>query len=251
MIYKISQLIIAITVVLAVSAVAHSQEHEPVSPVNKESNLTVRLGDRVIAIPPPTGFEEASSQFPNIKTRFQASEPPENDLIGAYLPKAECEALRRGEAVVLTYYAKASVLRMARDSAFNDSQFAEMVSYLRANSETLMDPQGAKIKQVLQQLDKVYTKEKAQETKVALAEPKNLGVIDNRANVFTIMIAMTVNIDSGGTQSTIPMLAGITYLKIKEKVIFVFTYRKYNSQADLETLKNFTINWNNGILAAN
>lgn len=205
----------------------------------------------MIAIPDPEGFEEVTERFEKLKTLFRASEPPENDLLGGYLPVSDCDLLRRGENAPFTYYAKAAVLRIGREHLISPSYFEEMVAYFRNNDETLMDPDSPKMKAMIQQMDQALSKGSSKEIKLDLSQPKNLGAFDVRPNVYSVMLLMSLKVESGGTLKTLPVAATLTYLRVKEKVIFVYTYRKYQSKTDVETLRGFTTKWTNSILAAN
>src|SRR6267142_5471958 len=56
-----------------------------------------QLGDKVVVIPDPEGFEEAASQFEIIKKNMSATEDPGNDMLAVHLQVSECEKFRRGE----------------------------------------------------------------------------------------------------------------------------------------------------------
>ena len=114
--FRHSKFLIAASVLVVFSAIAHAQT-PPTKP------LSVRLGEAVIAIPAPEGFEEVTEQFEKLKTCFRATEPPENDLLGGYLPVSDCELLRRGQNALFTYYAKVGVLRIGREHLISPSYF--------------------------------------------------------------------------------------------------------------------------------
>jgi len=78
----------AICLVVNASAVAQTR---------KADVATFHLGNQVIAIPAPIGFEEAASQFESIKNHFTLTEAPGNDMLAVHLPHADCQKLRAGE----------------------------------------------------------------------------------------------------------------------------------------------------------
>lgn len=242
--FRVSRLLVFATVLLVSGVAAQAQSHEV-------SAFSVRVGDKTIAIPAPEGFEEATSQFLQIKARFKATEAPENEVLAAHLTVADCNLVRSGQNASFQHYTKVSVLRAARDQSISDQMFAGIVADFRKNGSTYFDINSPKMQDMFKQWDRELTKLDSKDTKVAVTDPQNLGEFDVRPNVYSILIRIDVNINSGSDQGRIPMLAGVTYLRVKDKVIFVYTYRRYASPADAESLRDFSIKWNNSILAAN
>ena len=241
-----SRLLILAIIVLVASVSAPAQSHEA-----KVNVFSVRVGDKVIIIPPPEGFEEATTQFEQVKTRFTATEAPQNDMLAAHLSVDDCKLLRSGQNALFAQYTKVSVLRAARDLSITAPMFASIVADFRKNSSAYLDMNSPQMQEMFKQWDRELSKLDAKDTKTALSEPQNLGEFDNRANVYSVMLRMELNRASGSEQAKIPMLAGVTYLKVKDKVIFVYTYRPYRERTDVEKLREFSIKWNNSILAAN
>src|SRR5437870_10313611 len=95
--------VLALTIALAVSVSAQAQTRK----TNNTSLL--QLGDRVVVIPAPDGFEEAASQFEDVKARFTVTEDRGNDLLAIHLLATDCERLRRGESGPFNFYTKISV----------------------------------------------------------------------------------------------------------------------------------------------
>lgn len=242
--FRFSRLIIFAFVVGFSSVTAQAQSHEV-------KVFSVRVGDKVIVIPPPEGFEEATTQFEQIKSRFTVTEAPQNDMLAAHLSVADCNLLRSGQNALFGHYTKVSVLRAARDLSVSVPMFAEIVADFRKNGSTYLDMKSPKMQEIMKQWDRELTKLDSKDTKVGLSEPVNLGEFDTRSNVYSVMMRIELSYAAGSEQAKIPMLAGVTYLKVKDKVIFVYTYRRYQSQTDVETLRDFSIKWNNSILAAN
>jgi hypothetical protein len=56
---------------------------------------------------------------------------------------------------------------------------------------------------------------------------------------------------SGDGEVTVPLVAGLSYVRVKQRLIYVYTYRRYNSATDVEVLRDFTRQWLGKILAAN
>jgi hypothetical protein len=66
-----------------------------------------------------------------------------------------------------------------------------------------------------------------------------------------VILMMNFTSKSGDSEVTVPLVAGLSYVRVKQRLIYVYTYRKYNSTTDVEVLRDFTRQWIGKILAAN
>ena len=94
-----STLFVAVLVAVCGVVVQAQPKQAPQKAVAKTSS--VQLGDKVVVIPNPEGFEEGSSQFKELRDRFQATESPQADFLLAHLPESECRLLRNGGALLI------------------------------------------------------------------------------------------------------------------------------------------------------
>ena len=237
--------IAAIIVVALFSATSKSQDH------NKPSLFSVRLGDAELYIPPPEGFEEASAQFEQIKTRFAATESPANDMLAVHLPKSTCELFRQGKDPNLTLWTKVSVLKTGRTTFFSNADFATVVAEFRKNGATMMDPDGPLMKSELDHLDRALSNMSSKDASVNITQPVNLGEFDVRPNVYGVLLLITFKVSTGAEQSVTPILGGMSFVRVKNRLVYFYTFQKYQSKADLKTVTTFSKNWTNMVLAAN
>lgn len=210
-----------------------------------------QLGDQVITIPAPNDFEEAASQFESIKTRFTVTEAPANDMLAVHLTNADCEKLRGGQAAPLNFYTKISVSKRARDLDYSGEQFANLVAEFRKTGAQVMDINGPAMQETLKHLSKGLSELNKKDTQADMDQPLNLGEFDTRPNVYSFMLLLNLKTQSTGAKASTMTAAGISFVRIKQRLIFVYTYRKYESKTDVETLRDFTKQWIGQILAAN
>jgi len=231
----------------AIAIAAQAQEHAP----RRAKTSSVRLGNKVIVVPDPPGFEEALSQFPKYKERVLATEGPENDTLLAHLPVADCNLLRQGAQPNYSFYTKVSVLRAARDLPTSRGTLAEAAESFRKNAGTYLDPKGPTMKRLITRVEKGLSELDAKETDVDFTQPQNLGEFDVRPDINSFMLLMTVKVNSGGTEVSFPMLAALSFVRVNERIIYVYAFKKYRAEADIDELKQFASKWNSGIVAAN
>lgn len=217
----------------------------------KAGAKTFQLGDRLIAIPAPDGFEEAASQFESIRNRFSATEDPGNDMLAVHLSIADSEKVRRGDDNSFSFYTKVSVNKAFRDRDVSDADFSDIVGRFKQSTSTLLDINSPSMKATLENLEKSLSELNKQSTNLDISEPVNLGEFDNRPNVYGLMLLLTLRMQSGETQVNRVVVGTLSFVRMKQRLIYCYTYRKYDSKADIAILRDFTKQWIGKILAAN
>ena len=237
---------------LTTVATARAQEHESrqakSSPAKSSS---VRLGEKVILIPDPEGFEEGTSQFESFKRRVEVAEAPQNDMLLAHLPVSDCELVRKGLTATYDHYTKVSVMRASREVAISRAEMKAALANFRGQMGTYLDPNGPAMKALEKHLERGLTNLDEKETNVDFSKPQLLGEFDVRPDVNSYLMLMTITLSAGGTEQSLPMLVTTSFVHVKDRVIFVYSYKKYRSQADIDAIKQFATKWTTSILAAN
>ena len=210
-----------------------------------------QLGERVVTIPNPDGFEEAASQFESIKKQMTATEDPGNDMLAVHLPKEDCEKLRRGEFGAHDFYTKISIRKANRTRDETVSDFSALVSEFRKSGADVLDINSPRMKATVEHLDKSLSELNKSDTNLEMSQPVNLGEFDTRPNVYSVLLLLTYKYDENGVRKTKPIIGGLTFLRVNQRLIYVFTYRNYAAKTDFEVLQSFTKTWVGKILAAN
>ena len=249
-------LLIAVALLTFV-APARAQEHElrqpklPPATTAPAKISSVQLGDRTILIPAPEGFEEGTTQFEGFKQRVVATESPVNDMLVAHLPVSDCELLRKGMLATYAHYTKVSVLRTARELSFSRADLAKAISDYNKNFNSYLDPNGPAMNQLEKHIERGLTNLDSRETNLDLSKPQNLGEFDVRPDVASFLMIVSFKIDSGGVGQSFPVLTSLSFVRVKDRIIFAYSFLRYRTHADIETTKQFTTRWTTSILAAN
>jgi hypothetical protein len=244
---------LASALVFVVGVVAHAQDHQTnaTKPTSSLSS-SVRLGEKVVVIPTPEGYEEATSQFKKIKDRFSATEAPENDMLLVHMLAADCELMRQGSNATFSQYTKVSVLRQARALTVTSAMMAAAVEELRAQAVKFPDPNNPTTVAMEKHLERALSNLNSKQTTIDFGKPEVLGEFNVAPNVFSLLMLLNVKLNQAGVEGKpTPMLMSVSYVRVKERIIFVYVYKHLESKADLEPLKAFTTNWTNAIVAAN
>lgn len=257
---KIDRLLFQIIAAIVLcGGLAQAQPHGAGRSTSTPPLARIQLGDKVVLIPSPEGFEEAGSQFQQVKERFVSTEAPGADFLLAHLPTALCRSLREGGPLVLERYTKISVMKAIREQAMFDADMAATIAELRRNGSVIFDPDGPIMKAVTENAERGLTKLESKQIGLNLNSTQNLGEFDVRQDVYSTMLLMNFTLDSEGVKSQTIVLASMTVLKVRHRILYVTVYRKISSPAALKTelkpgvleVQQFTTKWINEILAAN
>ena len=215
----------------------------------KAASISLRLGDATVVIPNPDGFEEAASQFADVKDGFTATEAQGNDMLAVHLLTSDCEKLRHGGAGPFNFYTKISVQRAIRDKNYSAADFAAIPAEFRKNGAAVLDINSPRMKDAVDRIQQAMTERGT--SKVGMGQPENLGEFDTRPNRYSVMLMMNLAVQTGDERSIKPLLAGMTFMRVKQRLLYISTYRKFESKADIQVLEDFTKHWTDAILAAN
>ena len=246
--FRFSLLLIATAIVLGVSAAAQAQTQTTIS----FGSVTAKLGDKVVELPAPEGYEEVSQQWENVKTAFAAMVPSNGDLLGAYMQVSDCDLIRERQLPLMPSWLMINVLREGRTHVSDRAEFARIVAYTRQDTEGLLDPNKKDMKEQFARVDEFLTGVYSKDVKLDLSKTKILGEFDSRPNVYSNLLLMKLNVHMNGKEvEHPPMLATMSFVLVKQRILTVLAYKKIESKDDAEKLTKLTTKWINEILAAN
>lgn len=218
---------------------------------HEKNVVSLQLGNKVVRIPNPVGYVEVTAEFEPLKARFEATEPPQNELLLGYITTSDYDLLKSGKEAIFEYYAKIAVVRMAKERSLTREEFTAVVNYIRGNAPQILDEKSPALQSMFKQFDKQLSKEYSKDVKTKPIETTILGAFDQRPNLYSSMMLMTISREVDGKVATLPVLGTLNVLHVNDRMISVATYRGYHSNDDIAALKTFTTNWMNSILAAN
>lgn len=217
----------------------------------QSSTTLVQLGNRTIDIPSPVGFEEASSRFESVKKRFTATEAPELDLLAVHMTTDDIQRLNRAEKPALDSYTKVSVQRSSRGRVSTSAELEAIKKELRRPDTAVFDINNPSLQPTLKNLNKGLTELNARETTVDMNQPIVLGEFQNTPNIYATLIVIKYKVNTTGRETVDTVVFSVSYVRAKDRLIYVYAYRKYLSQQDATAVVEFAKRWNNQIVAAN
>jgi hypothetical protein len=210
------------------------------------------LGDKVVHLPAPEGYEEVSQQWEHLKTAFTAMVPSNGDLLGAYMEVSDCDLLRNRQIPLMPSWLMINILREGRTHVSDKAEFARIAAYARQDADSLLDPNKNGVKTQFARVENFLADVYSKDVKLDLSKPKFLGTFDRRPNVYSNLLLLKLNVQIDGQEVENPPLLGtMSLVLVKQRIITVLAYKKLESKDDAEKLTTLTTKWIDKILAAN
>jgi hypothetical protein len=210
-----------------------------------------RLGDRDVVIPAPEGFEEASSRVEAVRRSFEATEEPNLEMLAVHVPAEELKRLEGGGTLEMTFYTKVSVARMLKAADYSPSDFRHLISTLEANMAEVYSFDDREMAALMRSQSRSVSELLERESKVDLSKPVNLGVFARTQNAHATALLVKVKIESGDLKLERLLVCGLALVRVRQRLVFVNTYKALQSAADVDALKKFTLSWLARIQQAN
>ncbi|MGD0939143.1 MAG: hypothetical protein ABR905_05465 [Terracidiphilus sp.] len=230
-----------VCIVLVVSVTAAAQDKSPVSakPTGPQS---YRSGLKSIVIPPPT--EDLSEIGPDYRVLLESNVPDTNRLLAAFLGAEDSANIRSRISKGFYRYALVENVRRAEFIEFDADAFKqvsnEIAKQFGADLSATMKDEQEELNHKLKAMHGV-------DTTFALDKPLPLGVFFSKPNACSF--GMIEQISSA--DSAVKMVAGMTILKVQDRLIYAYVYSQYKDEGSVQWVRNTSEQWADAILKAN
>lgn len=216
-----------------------------------QKGLSYSFGKITINIPAPDGFAEAASEVEHVRRTFEATESPLLDFLASHVPTESFARLKNGEPIEVNFYTKVSVQKRSREVNISAKEFSELVTYIEANNTNLFDVESPAMKSALKDTSKGLSELLETNAKLDLSQPVYLGVIQKTENSYGTLMMMKLNLQVGESQKEGLMIFSANLIRVKQRMIFLYVYHRFDAEADIATTRNLTKQWMNKVLNAN
>jgi hypothetical protein len=176
-------------------------------------------------------------------TLFELLTPASNRLLSAYVPSRSLTALNSGKGLGgLDIYAMVEVPRQSEYTDVTPQLFAEVMKGMESSMGNL----DAKTLENVEQELSVRLKSMGAAS-VEIGHPEMLGGLFRKPDAASV--AMLVAYKQG--ERSVTMANGIAFLRVRQRLIFVYLFRKYESPDTVSWLRKNLEPWVDAILAKN
>jgi hypothetical protein len=229
----------------APQARAEGKTDEPPATAGAQSTepQAFKAGGTLIVLPAPTRdiVEIGDDKRPLLDVIV----PADNRLVAAFVLVEDLPHIKQGDAgLTMSRYALVEVARRAEFTDCEASDFKEVVDTVKTQFGDLMNSTKGQVE------DEFNNRMKAlhlDEATMSLGQPIQLGCILSKPDAYGF--GTIVPISKGGT--TTNMGAGITLMRVKKRMLFVYLYAEYKNENTVKWLRDTTGEWTDAILEAN
>ncbi|MGJ5820779.1 hypothetical protein [Paludibaculum fermentans] len=211
------------------------------TPASSTETPRVKAGGVELAVPGPGNFPEVGDRLRT--TLFEVLTPSTNRLLSAYVPQATLTELTTGKVGDgLRHYAMLQVPRQAEYVECTPETFTQVLQGVESSMGNL----DAKIVGDLG--DEMNMRLKSLGSKsIEINRPEMLGGIFKKTDVSGF--AMLVAFKQG--ERTVTMATTLAILRVKQKLLFAYFYKKYESPETVRDLSKDLEKWTDALLSAN
>lgn len=207
----------------------------------------LKLGNRTVRVPSPSGLVEGSARFSHLKSRFVVTESPGNDMLAVFVPESILPILEKGNIPPYDQWAKISILKKFNATDVDAATFKLFADKFEKTLPQLIDEQSPAFKNAVSNMRKGLSGLLGQKVEADLTQPKSLGIFDRQQNIHSTLIVSTLS-DARGSRL---ILGTLSLLRVNQRLLFVYTYQTLTDENDADRIRKFTKKWTADILAAN
>ena len=209
---------------------------------------SLKIGTQTIVIPPPSGFVNAYSRIPAIKSHFDANPDKEGKTLAVYIPSSVALKIEKGEMIgSLDFYATVDSMNSVADVEVTPQMFAEFRAEVEKTIGAELDPKGKTVTTAVANMRRALTEQTGQPSNFDIQQPINLGFFDKQPKILSVMILATLRVGD----RTMPMVGARSWIVINKRIVYINIYKLLTGDNDVSIVLDFTKQWTASILAAN
>lgn len=218
------------------------QGQDPTNPVATQPQLTnIRVGAVSIAIPSPTS--DLLEPGPDYRVIFEPLAPVNNRLVAAFLPRDKMDTLHKGNMPPLDEYALVEIARRMEFTEIDSATFQQI-------AQALGKQFGGDISQFSKNGEEEINrnlKALGSSDSVKIDKPVPLGIFFAKTNAIGVGSITPYNVNGVTTR----MAGCLTLLRVRGRILSVFTYVTYKDEGTVMWVKTTSEQWADAILKAN
>jgi hypothetical protein len=223
-----------------VSMALHGQDRT--KPAQSQAQITnVRVGAVSIAIPSPTN--DLVEPGPDYRVIFEPLAPVNNRLVAAFVPQDKMDAVHKGNTPPMDEYALIEVARRMEFAEIDSATFQQIAEALgkQFGGDVGQFSKNGK-EEINHNLEAL-----GNSVNVKIDKPVPLGIFFSMTNAIGVGSITPYNVNGVTTR----MAGCLALLRVRGRVLSVFTYAPFKDQGTVMWVKTTSEQWADAILKAN
>lgn len=198
------------------------------------------VGDVKISISLPDSFVEFTSLDESLRALALAGKAPGNELLGCYAGTAEIRNVYKGG---LPFFMKAAYMTKLRDKTITESDISSLRTSAASAIRDTLTPESPKYKAFIREVSGHISQATSGDVSLSVPVTANFGIVASENDHFTSLIMANPTFTLPGQTINAPYLVATTYGLVKGRLLFLYTYKKFQNGEDIEAIQNFAREW--------
>ncbi len=214
-------------------------------------SVTIKIGKKNIYVPAPAGFHEISRLSPETRKLSETMTPPNNRLLAVFVSESDLGRIMKEESPEFGRYMFLQVYRKFENTDASSVLFRQFVDQIKKEQEILLEKVRYKVGPLLDNATGKLSKDLGISMKMKVGEQVSLGVFmeENDAVGFAVLSKVQVSVE--GEKLDHLIVSGVAIIRAKGKILYAYIYSNYQTQEDLEWIRNTLRRWVDKILISN
>ncbi|MEZ0225557.1 MAG: hypothetical protein ACAH83_13460 [Alphaproteobacteria bacterium] len=193
----------------------------------------VVIGDMPVTLPPMDGFTELYGQNPNFDKVVEQFVPQGNRLLAVYASEADIAAMNADPQAGLKKYILVQtniqplVVNDAGDFNAIKEDFANQIG-----SGSWQDDKS--VNEAVDKASGYLRSQSDQQAELKIGDTRYLGKIADSADVLSVLMLTNYGVTTPKGEMSYPVVAGLSVLKLKSRVVILFVYSNYAGASDVD-----------------
>ena len=204
----------------------------------------VTLNGQSISLPAPYGFQEVSNFSAETQALGKRLTPKINKLLTLYLPSAEVAKFNSAKSASWDRYLMIQIEQQITTTTMESDEFQRIKNQVEVQQQTLLNQIKIDITQLHDNLDQ----DNYLPIDIPIGTSIPLGMF-SESNSHLSMLSL--NRYPAPDRGTYYVIASTNLVHMNANLFFAYVYSTYNSNLDMEWVKNTSIQWVDTLKSAN
>lgn len=200
----------------------------------------IKIGATYIDLKVPKEYAQISKYEKTIFELFKFHTPKTNELLELLLPKSKLKTLSKENIQDINKYILIQTIKSEKEKSISQKQFKKITAFMKQQNFTIDSKIGA-INKHLKSIDK----EIAQNIKIGQSLPLGIYLDKDKVLGFGNLIR------SLKKDKTVLTVAVSNFVKVKDKILLIYVYKKYLGTEDIKDVEESSIKIINNLLDIN
>ncbi len=213
--------------------------------------ITREVGSVPIALPAPEGFTEVCSQDETILEIMESVVPPNNLLLGCFVPGDEYSKYIAGELGSFDRYLSVQSFKPLAEAEINAEMFSLLRTEIRTNYTRHIESVQPETREILDSADDLLSKLSGEDVAISMDDVIPLSIFRDDENSIAYSMLTRQSVRVGEEDVTSLLAVASTIARIKGKILYLYYYKTVEQDAEVKELNTLAEGWVDLVLDEN